>query len=231
MLDTKFWHKYFKVYDILNLVIPYQDLLNEIMKELDVKRNDLILDAGVGTGNLAVLLEKEGARVMGLDFSKEALDIYKSKNPKVEIILADLTKKLPFPNNHFDKIVSNNTLYALPEKIQSLCVKEFYRILKLGGKVVISNPKQGWSVLAIYSNAISSEVEINGIFKTVGKIIKMILPTTKIFYYNHFIKKEVHYHFFKIGEQKMLLEKAGFIGCYEKPVYAEQAILVGAYKP
>ena len=36
MLDEKFWAKYFKVYDVLNLCIPYQELMAELEKELDL---------------------------------------------------------------------------------------------------------------------------------------------------------------------------------------------------
>jgi ubiquinone/menaquinone biosynthesis C-methylase UbiE len=58
MLTHTFWNRYFKVYDVLNYVIPYQELLKEIVKEVEVKEGDLILDAGVGTGNLALVLNK-----------------------------------------------------------------------------------------------------------------------------------------------------------------------------
>ena len=41
MLDQKFWAKYFKVYDILNIVIPYQELLSELERELDLNNDDV----------------------------------------------------------------------------------------------------------------------------------------------------------------------------------------------
>jgi len=44
MLDTNFWHKYFQVYDVLNLAIPYQELLNSICDELDIKKGERILE-------------------------------------------------------------------------------------------------------------------------------------------------------------------------------------------
>jgi len=37
MLDSKFWRNYFKVYDVLNLLIPYQELLETICEKLDIK--------------------------------------------------------------------------------------------------------------------------------------------------------------------------------------------------
>jgi len=37
MLDNRFWGKYFGVYDVLNMVIPYQKLLKELRKESGAK--------------------------------------------------------------------------------------------------------------------------------------------------------------------------------------------------
>jgi ubiquinone/menaquinone biosynthesis C-methylase UbiE len=230
-LDKSFWERYFSVYDVLNHAGPYQSLLSTVCEELSVENGEKILEAGCGTGNLAMKLKERGGDVYGLDSSEAAVEIYRSKDPSAKTVLADLRDNLPFPDGYFDKIASNNALYALPENLQPLCVKEFYRVLKPGGKVVISNPKQGWSALVIYGNTIISEIKVNGPFKAIGKIIKMMLPTIKIFYYNHLIRKETRYHFFEVGEQKRLLEESGFVGYYEKLVYAEQAILVGAFKP
>jgi len=35
MLDSKFWAKYFVVYDTLNQLIPYQELLELFLQKLD----------------------------------------------------------------------------------------------------------------------------------------------------------------------------------------------------
>lgn len=36
-LDNIFWGKYFGVYDVLNMVMPYQDLLKEICNEAEAR--------------------------------------------------------------------------------------------------------------------------------------------------------------------------------------------------
>lgn len=54
MLDTNFWKKYFRDYDVLNVLIPYQELKNEIIKNLEIKNGDKVLDLGSGTGNIAI---------------------------------------------------------------------------------------------------------------------------------------------------------------------------------
>src|SRR4030042_5882426 len=99
-----------------------------------------------------------GAKVLGLDNCKEALDIYRKKDPTAELVLADLTEKLPFPDNHFDKIASNNTLYAIPREKQIITLREFYRILKPGGKILLSNTKKGWKPLKIYIQGITQNL-------------------------------------------------------------------------
>lgn len=231
MLDSNFWKNYFKVYDVLNLLIPYRELLETICDELEIKPGEKILEAGCGTGNLALKIKERGAEVVGLDNCKEALDIYHKKDPKAELVLADLAKKLPFPDSYFDKIASNNTLYAIPKEKQLSVLKELHRILKFGGKIVLSNTKRGWKPGKIYSRGIKENLKKEGVFSTFLKLIKLIIPTLKIFYYNYQIKKKSQYYFCDFNEQKGLLEQTGFRKVSEtKLVYAEQAILNSAYK-
>jgi len=65
MLDQKFWAKYFKVYDILNIVIPYQELLSELERELDLNNDDVVLDVGSGTGNLMFRIKGRCKKIIG----------------------------------------------------------------------------------------------------------------------------------------------------------------------
>ncbi|MEW5907684.1 MAG: class I SAM-dependent methyltransferase [Patescibacteria group bacterium] len=234
MLADKFWSEYFKVYDVLNLVIPYQELLQEILKQTEIKKGDLVLDAGGGTGNLALLFEKEGAKVINLDFSQEALNIYKRKNPNGQMILADLTKTLPFPDNYFDKIVSNNTLYNIPRDIRLSVILELKRILKPSGKIVISNIHKDFKPIKIYLNTIKENIKKEGIFNTIKLIFKMLVPTIKMFYYNAIIQKEHKFNknnLFDFNEQEKLLKELNFINISKtKLVYANQGILNSAIK-
>lgn len=231
MLNSRFWKNYFKVYDVLNLLIPYQELLETICNELEIKSGERILEAGCGTGNLALKIKERGGEVIGLDNCKEALDIYRKKDPEAKLVLADLREKLPFPDNYFDKIASNNTLYILPKEKQLDVLKELYRILKPGGKIVLANLKKGWKSGKIYISGIKKNLKKEGGYSTFLKIIKMIIPTIKVFYYNYLIKKETQYYFCGFNEQKELLKRAGFKKVSEtKLVYANEAILNSAYK-
>jgi len=235
MLTPVFWRKYFKVYDVLNSAIPYQELLQEIVKNMGVQKDDLILDAGGGTGNLTMILEKKRAMVINLDFCKEALDIYKRKNPGGQILLHDLIEKLPFQDNYFDKIVSNNALYNIPREKRLNVMIELKRILKLNGKIVIANLHKNFKPIKIYMATIKGNTKKFGISNTIKLLTKMFVPTIKMFYYNSFIQKEYKFNkdnLFDFNEQKELLEKAEFNNISEtKLIYANQGILNSATKP
>lgn len=234
MLDSKFWAKYFKVYDVLNSLISYQELLDTICDELDIKTGEKILEAGCGTGNLALRIKEQGADVVGIDNCQEALDIYLKKNQNAKVFLADLKEKLLFPDNYFDKIVLNNTLYALPEKKQLKTMEELHRILKKEGWILISNPLKNSRPVNIYFDEIVKSYRRNGLIRTIIKTLKMIKPTIRLIYYNSLIVKEAekgYFNFFGIDDQKKILERANFRNISNnKIVYSGQAVLNKAVK-
>jgi len=112
-------------------------------------------------------------------------------------------------------------------------MREFYRILKPGGLIVISNLTESFSPSKIYSNHFVWEFN-NHRVGAIFRFFKFLIPTIKIFYYNSLIKRENKtgaYDFFKKGEQGELLASAGFkeISLDEK-VYAGQGIINVAKK-
>ncbi len=234
MLTEQFWKKYFVDYDILNELIPYQDLLKTIDKELCVQPEEMVLDAGAGTGNVGAWLTQKGARIVGFDFSKEGLEIHKKKMPNAKVVQGDLTKPLPFTDNAFDKIVSNNTLYTITKDKRLDILRELYRVLKPGGIIVVSNITVGFSPLKIYIAHVKEGVRRNGWLQAFLRLLKFIAPTIRIFYYNYLIKKEHEggaYNFFETGEQSHLLQSAGFTNISKDiSVYANNAVLNSAHK-
>jgi len=235
VLDTHFWKKYFRDYDLLNKLIPYQELLEDLNKHLDLHKSDTVLDAGSGTGNLVILLKKTTPQITAFDASREGLLIHKKKDSQAHVIEGDLLKPLPFEDNSFSKIVSNNVLYTLPRNKRDIVFKEFFRILKPQGFVVISNLQEGFKPIAIYKDHIKKSFHQKGPFSTLHELISFILPTFRIFYYNYLIRKEHkggRYDFFESGEQKRELMNAGFVDVSDDlPTYSKQAILNKGVKP
>lgn len=213
MLNQKFWDKYFKTYDVLNKAIPYQDLLNDIIEEIEIKKGDLVFDAGSGTGNLAILLKERGARVIGLDFSEAGIRIHRQKDNQAKIVHGDISDKLPFADNYFDKIVSNNVIYAVSKEKRAQVFDEFHRVLKPGGTIVVANVHKGFKPLLIFIDHLKKSLKRFGFFKTLKDVIILGFSTLKMFYYNYKIKKEHKsgsYDFMDKGEQSKLLKNNGF---------------------
>lgn len=233
MTKDDFWRKYFAVYDVLNELRPYQDLLGSVKDNLKIKKGDLVLDAGAGTGNLSIMLSNMGAQVVAFDSSREGLELYQQKQKDAIIKVGDILEPLPFDDNYFDKICSNNVLYTLPRVSRDSVAKELYRVLKPGGVIVVSNIVEGFSPLKIYFEQVTQDFKNNGIV-SIFKIFKFLIPTIKIFYYNSLIKKQNKsgsYDFFKPGEQKALLLQVGFKDISDDHiVYAGQGILNKGYK-
>jgi SAM-dependent methyltransferase len=98
-----------------------------------------LLEIGVGQGTDLAQYCKGGAECYGVDITKGhwelALANFSSRGYKAEIFLEDAAD-LHFENNSFDKVVSFGVLHHTPDIEQ--CVAQVHRVLKPGGKFVIS---------------------------------------------------------------------------------------------
>jgi len=85
------------------------DILNALDRRL--KPDDLILDAGMGTGRFAAPLQARGYRIVGIDIAGRM--IKKAQEKGVENILrADLVS-LPFQDLVFDRTISIHVLHLI----------------------------------------------------------------------------------------------------------------------
>jgi ubiquinone/menaquinone biosynthesis C-methylase UbiE len=231
MLGREFWAEYFRIYDVLNTVPTYRELLDSICTALHPQPSTLVLDAGSGTGNLALRLKGLGCQVVAIDFCQQAVECHIAKDFDSRALLADLTKGLPFRDDCFDGIVCNNVLYTLSARDQLNAAKEFCRVLKPGGRVVLANPKTGWKPMAIYLRSIAYGIREEGRWATAKKVVKGIVPTLKMFYYNGKLRKEREYHYFDFDEQRTLLEAGGFFSVSDTALsYGDQVLLNSALK-
>ncbi|MCK9614694.1 MAG: class I SAM-dependent methyltransferase [Candidatus Omnitrophica bacterium] len=140
---TKSWFNcWSNKYDqTLGKISFHRDLLDLIASNSKVKDGDKILDVGCGTGLLSLrLLQKSDCAIIGVDYSKEMLDIFKDKikklklHNKVSVGLID-ANSLNFKKNTFDIVVSSVALHHLRDKLQ--VVRTIFRILKPGGIFII----------------------------------------------------------------------------------------------
>jgi ubiquinone/menaquinone biosynthesis C-methylase UbiE len=104
---------------------------------LSPKPEEVILDAGCGTGVFTRDFLAAGSKVTGLDISLPMLRraTQKSRGFPLRLVVADMTA-LPFPQNFFDKVVSVTALEFI--KDGGSAVRELFRVTKVGGAVVVA---------------------------------------------------------------------------------------------
>ncbi len=129
--------------------VPYE-VENEIIKSMNWK-NKQVIDVGCGTGFLASMIAKKGAKVLGIDYSKSAIDIAKKKyvHKNLEFQNIDFKQNI---KKKFDVIISIGTLEHFDKPINTL--KQFKKSLNPGGKIIItvpnwSNPR-GYVLMTLY---------------------------------------------------------------------------------
>lgn len=231
-LNEKFWERYLNSYDVLNDIHPYRQLLVDICSLLKIIPNEIILDAGCGTGNLSVVMKKMGAKCIGLDSNIAAVHIYNQKIGDHQGIEGNLTQKFPFPDKSFDKIVCNNVLYSIASEKRGEVLKEFYRVLKTNGILVISDPVDHFKKRKIFISAFRYDLTKLGLLGAIVKELRMVVLLFKPLYYNllidYFVKQNPHIN--SHLDHIELLKTYGFLADLNMVSYAGQNIISRARK-
>lgn len=151
----QFWDLYSHYYDSVYHLMPYRKLLWDSYDALDLKPGMRVLDAGCGTGNFEAFIAQKNPpaiQIQAVDFSQSMLARARAKCTgldSADFVWADLDKRLPFPDNSFDRIVSINVLYTLPDRDHTM--RELMRVLRPGGRMVLTSPAPGyrWGPLVV----------------------------------------------------------------------------------
>lgn len=117
------------------------------IKALGFENMKNVLDAGCGMGQWLYALSEINSHVTGVEFDEQR---YAFTNELMETIAPANTKvvqgsveELPFPDNSFDAIFSYSVVLCTDYR-KSL--KEFYRVLKPGGKLYFNSNGLGWYI-------------------------------------------------------------------------------------
>jgi ubiquinone/menaquinone biosynthesis C-methylase UbiE len=102
----------------------------------------LILDAGTGTARIPIrmLLLNPNLYIIGIDASENMIKLGESNvfeadvSAKIFLRCQDV-KSIPYPDNHFDMVISNSLIHHLPDPLPFL--KEVNRILKPNAGLLI----------------------------------------------------------------------------------------------
>lgn len=122
-------------------------IFNELLKDDNLK-NKKILDGGSGTGWFSAEAVKRGAKVTSLDVGENLLKqvAKKCKSKRVVGSIMDL----PFSAKSFDYVISSEVVEHVTNPDKAL--KEFYRVLKPGGFLVLTTPNRFWYFSVVLAN-------------------------------------------------------------------------------
>jgi demethylmenaquinone methyltransferase / 2-methoxy-6-polyprenyl-1,4-benzoquinol methylase len=143
-----------KVNELFTRIAPRYDLINDlqsfglhrywkkrVVKEAKPREGEKALDICCGTGDIALGLARNGADVVGLDFSERMLEIARNRQTKegeafarMQFLRGD-AQKIPFADCTFDIVTIGYGLRNLVSWETGL--REMQRVAKPGGRLVI----------------------------------------------------------------------------------------------
>jgi SAM-dependent methyltransferase len=112
-----------------------QEVVHALLYELPAGSS--VLDAGCGTGRHTAFLVDKGHDVVGIDSSPEMLALAAAKVPTARFDLAEL-ERIPLPNSSVDAAVCGLVLSHARDI--GPAVAELARVLRPGGRLIVSNP-------------------------------------------------------------------------------------------
>jgi SAM-dependent methyltransferase len=158
--------------------------LTGIKEELKGK---VVLDMPAGNGVTSEILLELGSRVEAFDLFPEYF-LLKS----IECRKADINQALPVENNHADFIICQEGIEHFNDQLKAF--SEFNRVLKMGGKLIITTPS--------ISN-LAAKLSY-GLFES--EYFHKLMPPNEIdsVWFGDKANKKIYYgHIFLIGLQKM----------------------------
>lgn len=95
-----------------------------------------ILDVGCGNGKDCKYISQKGFDINGIDLSVGMLEIAKERVPEGKFEVMDIAN-ITYPDNSYDGIISNCSLFHVPTEELPKTLESFARILKPNGKLLL----------------------------------------------------------------------------------------------
>lgn len=133
--NGKFWEKRAVLYNNLDWAKSDQ-YLKAFIEAGEFKKTDVVLDVGTGTGIVAHNVSPYVKEVIGLDISQAMLE-HCNWRGNMYFIKRDIRDPF-FHDGVFDKVTARQVFHHITENTQN-AMDECYRVLKKGGKMVLSD--------------------------------------------------------------------------------------------
>lgn len=105
-----------------------------------------VLDVGCNVGGALEYAHQLGAtRLYGIELNTEAAETAKERLKRVPgtRIVQGSAESLPFPDQDVDVVTCCEVLEHVPEELRPRALSEFHRVLKPGGRLILTVPARG----------------------------------------------------------------------------------------
>jgi SAM-dependent methyltransferase len=137
------WNLYARCYDRITGLLPYQEMLDEVVSSLDLRPGMRVLDAGCGTGALAerLVAKHPDIELVAADLSSAMLKRARTRRhwpASVTFVEGNIDDVLASDKRGFDRIASVNVIWTLPDPQRTFA--RMTARLRDGGRMVHTTP-------------------------------------------------------------------------------------------
>lgn len=116
----------------------YPRILEAVSDLLALPKGSVVMEFGVGTGNLTSLLQKSGYRVIGIEPSAAMREKAKAKLPDLELYDGHFMQ-VPDSLPSVDAMVSTFAFHHLTDEMKDCALRDLANRLNAGGKIVFAD--------------------------------------------------------------------------------------------
>ncbi len=168
-----------KIYNpLIAFTMPELKFKAALISQADIKPNHYVLDFGIGTATLSILLRKNQpeCHIDGVDVDENIIKIAKEKieKEKAQIVISKYDGIiLPYEDNTFDRVITSLVFHHLDREQKLNSLKELKRVLKPSGELHIADWGKATSLLM---RTLFYLVQVLDGFKTTNDNVKGLLP-------------------------------------------------------
>jgi len=144
------WNLYAHCYDRIVGLLPYQDMLDDVVAALDLSPGMRVLDAGCGTGPLAerIASKHPDIELLAVDLSPSMLKRAQARRvwpASFKFVEGNIDDVLASDERGYDRIASVNVIWTLPNPERTFALMTTH--LRKGGRMVHTTPR--WRLRAL----------------------------------------------------------------------------------
>ena len=230
--NDQYWYEYWKkrltpdYYTTAEVNDLTSDRLGGVLLQT-ISRQGIHLEAGCGAGYWVAALRYHGLSIEGIEYASDLVELVYAANPELPVCQGDALH-IDSPDNHYDSYISIGVVEHRVEGPEPF-LSEAYRVLKPGGKILISVPffgpirklKSRFSMydpkppnLPFFQYGFTSK-EFTGLLQKAGFSIEMVKPLyphrllLEEMPFYRWASKQSRGHFVKQGAEWLLQKKDG----------------------